>query len=332
MAPPNVLEEEIEASVSLLHMRHPSGTVVNPTLTKDLPAGVENRDALHASLLKVVAKQACNQLSLRQRIYVHKKSATRLTALSRELTLEELRPHFGQPIVEVAREFGICTTFLKKLCRQCGIKRWPHRQIRSLNRTIQMLEQVESATTSPEEKATYAAQIKELKDKQRAVMEDPDVTGGLKRMKKPGTPKSATEIISTRADRDKESLQSRNMMPDGDAKNLLALAVAVDAVSSCIGRNETGLQKAMNQEGATPWSSSLDVHIPSPDMSMAPVVSSLTTPMQAAAVAASRSLKSLKMSPTNRFAMVKHNPDAENRLCSFSIALLQPQHFCMEKR
>uniref|UniRef100_A0AAV1V4U8 RWP-RK domain-containing protein n=1 Tax=Peronospora matthiolae TaxID=2874970 RepID=A0AAV1V4U8_9STRA len=333
MATPNVLEQEIEASVSLLHMRHPSGTVVNPMLTKDLHAGGENRDALHASLLKVVATQASNQSSLRQKIYVHKKSATRLTALSRELTLEELRPHFGQPIVEVAREFGICTTFLKKLCRQCGIKRWPHRQIRSLNRTIQMLEQVESATTSPEEKATYAAQIQQHKDKQRAVMEDPDVTGGLKRMKKPGTSKSATEITSARAGRDKESLQSGAMMLDGDAKNLLALAVAVDAVSSCIGSNGAGLKKAkMNQEGATPWSSSLGVRISSPDMSMTPVVSSLTTPLQAAAVVASRSLKSLKMSPTNRVAMVKHDPDTGNRLGSFSIARLQPQHFCMEKR
>ncbi|CAI5710575.1 unnamed protein product [Peronospora farinosa] len=200
MVTPNIMsDKEMEASISLLHMMQPSESIINVTLSKGYATDSENKDVLHYSLMKVVAKQASDELSL-PRVATQKKSqqrGARLTALSRELTLEKLRPHFDRPIVEVAREFGICTTFLKKICRRCGIKRWPHRQIRSLNRTIQMLEQVESATTNPEEKARYKTQIEELKDKQRAVMEDPDANGKLKRMKKYAAPKRATEIMST---------------------------------------------------------------------------------------------------------------------------------------
>ncbi|CAI5711359.1 unnamed protein product [Hyaloperonospora brassicae] len=335
MATRRILEKEIEASVSLLYMRRPCDTVVDTAATKGPRAGAaKDRDALHESLMKVVAKQVPNELSLRQKLYVKKKCGARLTALSRELTLEELRPHFGQPIVEVAREFGICTTFLKKLCRQCGIKRWPHRQIRSLNRTIQMLEQVESKATSSEEKATYAAQIEELKDKQRAVMEDPDVTGGLKRMKKLGGGSKGTTAghIPARADQDKELLPSMTMTRDGDdAKNLLALAVAVDSMSGHIESSEAGLLRAKSREGGRLSPPSLGVHIPSSNLSTVPVPSSLMTPMQAA-LATSQCLKSLRMSPTHRIATAENRCDAKSQFDSFSVASLQRKPFCMGKR
>ncbi|POM62357.1 hypothetical protein PHPALM_28506 [Phytophthora palmivora] len=176
MATLNMSNKEMEASISLLHMMQPSERTTDAVAAKSHATDSEKGDALHKSLMEVVAKHASNELSL-PRMAAHKKvhqRGARLTALSRELTLEELRPHFGRPIVEVAREFGICTTFLKKICRRCGIKRWPHRQIRSLNRTIEMLEQVESVATNVEDKEKYASQIEELKEKQRAVMEDPD--------------------------------------------------------------------------------------------------------------------------------------------------------------
>ena len=53
--------------------------------------------------------------------------------------LEDLRKCFNMPIAAVARKFGICATLLKKICRRHGIQRWPHRQIRSLQKSIDML-------------------------------------------------------------------------------------------------------------------------------------------------------------------------------------------------
>lgn len=53
--------------------------------------------------------------------------------------LDDLRRCFNMPIAAVARKFGICATLLKKICRRHGIQRWPHRQIRSLQKSIDML-------------------------------------------------------------------------------------------------------------------------------------------------------------------------------------------------
>merc|ERR1711957_884881 len=49
---------------------------------------------------------------------------------------EDLEKHFDQPLVEVARKFDVCTTFFKKICRQHGIKRWPFRKLKSLQRKM----------------------------------------------------------------------------------------------------------------------------------------------------------------------------------------------------
>jgi hypothetical protein len=46
-----------------------------------------------------------------------------------EITLEMLQASFHLPIVDASRAFDVCTTRLKKVCRQHGIKRWPHRQV-----------------------------------------------------------------------------------------------------------------------------------------------------------------------------------------------------------
>ncbi|CAH0481528.1 unnamed protein product [Peronospora belbahrii] len=53
--------------------------------------------------------------------------------------LQDLRNCFNMPIAAVADKFGICVTLLKKICRRHGIQRWPHRQIRSLQKSINML-------------------------------------------------------------------------------------------------------------------------------------------------------------------------------------------------
>ncbi|KAK1931623.1 E3 ubiquitin-protein ligase [Phytophthora citrophthora] len=302
-------DKEIEAGISLVHMTQQLGT----STAVNKPETPTSKDALHESLMEVVAKQAENELpspALTAKKKKTKQPNMRLTALSRELTLEELRPHFGRPIVEVAREFGICTTFLKKICRRCGIKRWPHRQIRSLNRTIQMLEQVESMSTSPQDKERYAAQIEELKEKQRAVMEDPDANGKLKGMKKFATPKGATDLPSTSSGQHRNSLMKTTSGSDAEANNLSALAVAVDSISSTTTHN-AGVTRT------TSGSSPLGVQIPSAVTSM---LSSLTTPMDSATT--NKIPLAMRISPMNRKLIIAKT-DTESRLRSTSIGSLQ---------
>ena len=50
------------------------------------------------------------------------------------ITFEELQEHFHMPLAQVARKFGVGTTFMKKKCRKHGIKRWPFRKVNSLSR------------------------------------------------------------------------------------------------------------------------------------------------------------------------------------------------------
>lgn len=45
------------------------------------------------------------------------------------MELEELRKHFHKPEKQVAVELGMCLTSLKKVCRNLGVHRWPHRKV-----------------------------------------------------------------------------------------------------------------------------------------------------------------------------------------------------------
>lgn len=56
------------------------------------------------------------------------------------IELEELQLHFHRPMAEVAKHFGVCTTFFKKVCRVHGIKRWPYRKLKSLQKKISHLQ------------------------------------------------------------------------------------------------------------------------------------------------------------------------------------------------
>lgn len=52
-----------------------------------------------------------------------------------------LRNHFHMPMALVAEKFSMCLTFFKKVCRQHGIKRWPYRKVRSLEKRIVELQE-----------------------------------------------------------------------------------------------------------------------------------------------------------------------------------------------
>eukprot|EP00871_Galdieria_phlegrea_P005104 jgi/Galph1/5595/GphlegSOOS_G4220.1 len=57
------------------------------------------------------------------------------------LTLESLRNYFGTTLEDASKELGVCSTVIKNVCRQYGIRRWPYRKLQSLNRLIEYLEQ-----------------------------------------------------------------------------------------------------------------------------------------------------------------------------------------------
>ncbi|XP_058188432.1 protein RKD1-like [Rhododendron vialii] len=44
--------------------------------------------------------------------------------------------YFHLPIEEAAREMKVCPTVMKKISRKHGLKRWPHRKIKSIEKKI----------------------------------------------------------------------------------------------------------------------------------------------------------------------------------------------------
>jgi len=66
-----------------------------------------------------------------------------------KLTLEVLESHFHQPLREVAEQYGLCVTFLKRVCRARGIDRWPVRKVAQIQkRQKRMGETVPQQVTS----------------------------------------------------------------------------------------------------------------------------------------------------------------------------------------
>ncbi|KAI3884499.1 hypothetical protein MKW92_028817 [Papaver armeniacum] len=59
---------------------------------------------------------------------------------TKTLTLNDLTRRFHVPINSVAKELQICTTVLKKKCRQFGVKRWPSRRVNSKTKRLSILE------------------------------------------------------------------------------------------------------------------------------------------------------------------------------------------------
>jgi transposase-like protein len=87
--------------------------------------------------------------------------------------LEDLRKCFNMPIAAVARKFGICATLLKKICRRHGIQRWPHRQIRSLQKSIDMLRESLSVAKGSN-KEYIAKKIAAFEYTLECIMQDPN--------------------------------------------------------------------------------------------------------------------------------------------------------------
>ena len=46
-----------------------------------------------------------------------------------KITKQVLEDHFHLPMAEVAKKYGVCITYFKKVCRSHGVQRWPYRQV-----------------------------------------------------------------------------------------------------------------------------------------------------------------------------------------------------------
>ncbi|RQM12306.1 hypothetical protein DD237_006614 [Peronospora effusa] len=132
--------------------------------------------------------------------------------------LEDLRKCFNMPIAAVAQKFGICVTLLKKICRHHGIQRWPHRQIRSLEKSIDMLrESLDSAKGTNKE--YVAKKIMAFEYTLECIIQDPNAAAKGILAGRLASP--ATEETNKRGNRAKSlRLKTRAAMSDDEDKVL----------------------------------------------------------------------------------------------------------------
>nr|BAN21753.1 minus dominance protein [Gonium quadratum] len=57
----------------------------------------------------------------------------KVLARKADLTSADISGYFHLPIKEASKSLGISTTYLKRICRQLGIPRWPYRKVASLD-------------------------------------------------------------------------------------------------------------------------------------------------------------------------------------------------------
>ena len=49
--------------------------------------------------------------------------------LAKEIFFEDLVSNFHRPLITVAMQFGVSQSYLKKVCRNHGILKWPYRKV-----------------------------------------------------------------------------------------------------------------------------------------------------------------------------------------------------------
>eukprot|EP00190_Bangiopsis_sp_CCMP1999_P001382 CAMPEP_0198731980 /NCGR_PEP_ID=MMETSP1475-20131203/33136_1 /TAXON_ID= ORGANISM="Unidentified sp., Strain CCMP1999" /NCGR_SAMPLE_ID=MMETSP1475 /ASSEMBLY_ACC=CAM_ASM_001111 /LENGTH=579 /DNA_ID=CAMNT_0044495009 /DNA_START=249 /DNA_END=1988 /DNA_ORIENTATION=- len=79
----------------------------------------------------------------------------------------ELAEYFHLPINDAAKELKMCVTVLKKQCRSHGVRRWPYRKLKALDKLAQRLQREGTLATDPE---FYNIELQSLHDKKYEVL------------------------------------------------------------------------------------------------------------------------------------------------------------------
>eukprot|EP01084_Bolivina_argentea_P057384 104839_1 len=96
--------------------------------------------------------------------------------VSKRLPVSVLEKYYHLPLCRASEELKVSLTMLKKLCRQYGLTRWPHRQVSSLNKSITKHEEKLKGCKEKEHTAQIRAKIVNLKTK-RALINKSASTG-----------------------------------------------------------------------------------------------------------------------------------------------------------
>ncbi|CAL1390040.1 unnamed protein product [Linum trigynum] len=80
-----------------------------------------------------------------------------------KLKYKDLADYFDYPIQEAARLLNLCPTVLKKICRQDGVPRWPHRKVKSLKKQMDKVKDfMRSNVCTVEESASLQESLNKL--------------------------------------------------------------------------------------------------------------------------------------------------------------------------
>lgn len=87
---------------------------------------------------------------------------------ARELMSGDLREYFKLPLHVAAQRLKVGTSALKRACRRLGIKSWPYRKLRNINKTIESLQNAQKNT--PEHAhAPLKRRIQQLRERYLAI-------------------------------------------------------------------------------------------------------------------------------------------------------------------
>eukprot|EP00960_Hanusia_phi_P067321 766604-Hanusia_phi.AAC.1 len=95
------------------------------------------------------------------------------------LNAATLRKHFNLPLNDAAKKLGVCATAIKKVCRKMGIKQWPHRKLKAVEKRLALLQAEHRYSTEEGLMAQYKAEIKDLEEKRNNLLQglDCDISG-----------------------------------------------------------------------------------------------------------------------------------------------------------